>query len=57
LNALRFIDALNRLIPPRPQSDRTCFRNVADWLVEGCADGRFTVEIFERVLDYARQAR
>jgi uncharacterized protein YdaU (DUF1376 family) len=56
-NALRFIDALSRVIPPRSRSDRTCFRNVADWLAEGCSGGRFTGEIFERVLDYAKQAR
>jgi hypothetical protein len=30
---------------------------VADWLVAGCSAGRFTGEIFERVLDYAKQAR
>ena len=57
LNALRFIDALSRVIPPRSRSDRTCFRNVADWLVEGCSAGRFNSEIFQRVLDYAMQAR
>ena len=57
LSALRFNDALSRLIPPRSRSDRTCFRNVTNWLVEGCAGGRFTCEIFERVLDYAKQAR
>ena len=55
--ALRFIEALSRLIPPRGRSDRTCFRNVTDWLAEGCVSGRFTAEIFERVLDYAKQAR
>jgi uncharacterized protein YdaU (DUF1376 family) len=57
LNALRFIEALSRLIPPRSRSDRTCFRRVADWLAEGCCGGRFNAEIFDRVLDYARQAR
>jgi len=57
LNAFRFTEALSRLIPPRSRSDRTCFRNVANWLAEGCAGGRFTGEIFERVLDYAEQAR
>jgi uncharacterized protein YdaU (DUF1376 family) len=55
--ALCFIDALSRLIPPRSRSDRTCFRNVAEWLVAGCAGGRFTSEIFQRVLDYATEAR
>ncbi len=39
------------------RSDRTCFRNVTNWLVEGCATGKFNTEIFERVLDYAKQAR
>jgi uncharacterized protein YdaU (DUF1376 family) len=55
--ALLFIDALSRLIPPRSRSDRTCFRNVADWLLDGCTGGRFTGGIFQRVLDYAKQAR
>ena len=57
LRALRFNDALGRIIPPAGRSDRTCFRNVTNWLNEGCAGGRFTGEIFERVLDYAKQAR
>jgi len=57
LSALRFNDALGRIIPPRSRSDRTCFRNVTNWLVDGCAGGRFNAEIFERVLDYAKQAR
>ena len=57
LNALRFTEALSRIIPPAGRSDRTCFRNVTNWLVEGCVSGRFNTEIFERVLDYAKQAR
>jgi len=56
-SALRFNDALSQLIRPRSRSDRTCFRNVTNWLVEGCAGGRFTGEIFDRVLEYAKQAR
>lgn len=57
LRALYFNDALSRIIPPASWSDRTCFRNVTNWLLEGCAGGRFNAEIFERVLDYAKQAR
>lgn len=57
LRGLHFNDALSRLIPPASRSDRTCFRNVTNWLVEGCATGKFNAEIFERVLDYAKQAR
>jgi len=57
LQALRFNEALTCIIRPRTQSDRTCFRNVTNWLVEGCARGRFNEEIFGRVLDYAKEAR
>ena len=54
LRELHFNDALSRIIPP---ADRTCFRNVTNWLAEGCASGWFNAEIFGRVLDYAKQAR
>lgn len=57
LRSLYFIDALSRIIPPRTRSDRTCFRNVTNWLLEGCVSGRFNTLIFERVLDFAKQAR
>jgi uncharacterized protein YdaU (DUF1376 family) len=57
LRSLHFNDTLSRIIPPAGRSDRTCFRNVTNWLLEGCVSGRFTAEIFERVLDYAKQAR
>lgn len=57
IRALSFNEALSNIIRPRTRSDRTCFRNVTNWLVEGCARGRFTIEIFERVLDYAKEAR
>lgn len=57
IRAMHFHDALSRIIPPVSRSDRTCFRNVSNWLLEGCVNGRFNALIFERVLDYARQAR
>ena len=57
IQALHFNDALANLIRPRTRSDRTCFRNVTNWLVEGCGRGRFDGAIFERVLDYAKEAR
>ena len=56
IRALRFNEALAGIIRPRSRSDRTCFHNVTNWLVEGCARGRFNDEIFGRVLDYAREA-
>jgi hypothetical protein len=57
IQALHFNEALSGLIRPRTRSDRTCFRNVTNWLVEGCGRGRFDGRIFDRVLDYAREAR
>jgi hypothetical protein len=44
------------IIKPINQSDRTCFRNITSWLMAGCATGRFNYEIFNRVLDYAKEA-
>ena len=49
--------ALKIVIPPRSVSDRTCFRRVANWLLEKCCAGRFNPdEILSRVLDFALEA-
>ena len=56
LRALSFNETLISIIKPRNQSDRTCFRNITNWLIGGCATGRFNEEIFDRVLGYAREA-
>lgn len=56
LRALSFNKALISIIKPRNQSDRTCFRNITNWPVTGCATGRFNEEIFDRILGYAREA-
>ena len=57
VQALQFNDALCRIIHPRTQSDRTCFHNVTNWLVEGFTDGKFDSDIFDRALDYAKEAQ
>jgi uncharacterized protein YdaU (DUF1376 family) len=54
---LYFNSALTNIIRPRSQSDRTCFRNVTNWLTKGCTEGTFTQEIFARVLDLAEEAK
>ena len=56
IRAFTFNEALMGIIKPRKQSDRTYFRNITNWLMTGCATGRFNSEIFDRVLDYAREA-
>jgi len=57
VQSLHFNGALCQIIRPRSQSDRTCFRNIANWLTAGVAAGRFTQEIFAQVLDYAKEAQ
>jgi len=55
--ALVFERALKIVIRPIDQSDRTCFRNVTNWLKDGCEAGRFDINsIFRRVLDFALEA-
>jgi uncharacterized protein YdaU (DUF1376 family) len=56
VRALYFSDALAGIIRPRNQSDRTCFKNITNWLMTGCATGRFNYGIFERVLSYAKES-
>jgi len=56
VQVLHFNQALVSIIHPRTQSDRTCFRNLSNWLSEQIGRGRFTEDIFARVLDYAKEA-
>jgi uncharacterized protein YdaU (DUF1376 family) len=56
VRALYFREALAGIIKPRNQSDRTCFKNITNWLMTGCATGRFNHGIFDRVLSYAKEA-
>jgi hypothetical protein len=55
IRAFAFNEALMGIIKPRNQSDRTCFRNITNWLMTGCATGNFNHQIFDRVLDYAKE--
>ncbi|MBN1392940.1 MAG: hypothetical protein JW947_09075 [Sedimentisphaerales bacterium] len=48
---------LKLVIPPRDQSDRTSFKNITKFLVEGCKNGKFDgYSIFRQVLDFALEA-
>jgi hypothetical protein len=52
-----FERALKIVIPPRTQSDRTSWRNIRNWLVDGCRSEKFREHaIFKRVLDFALEA-
>ena len=49
--------AIRVAIPPKTQSDRTCFRKVINWLYEKIQSGRFKEdEILPIVIDYALEA-
>ncbi len=53
---LLFNQALKSIIPPKTQSDRSCFNNITRWLYERILDGHFSDEVFSVVLDYAKEA-
>ena len=48
---------LKIVIPPKSVSDRTCYRKVANWMLEKCNIGRFKPdEMLPRIIDYALEA-
>lgn len=53
---LQFSEKLNALIRPRTQSDRTCFRKVANFFAGQIAAGKCGSEIFTRALHFAEEA-
>lgn len=49
--------SLKIILPPRSQSDRTCFRRIAKWICEKTESEIFNIdEILSRVIDYALEA-
>lgn len=55
-NSFRFATALEKLIRPRNQSDRTAFRNLTNWLSSQIINKNFNEEIYDRILGYAKEA-
>ena len=53
---LQFSEKLNAVIRPRTQSDRTCFRNVANFFGGQIAAGKCGAEVFTRALHLAEEA-
>jgi hypothetical protein len=54
---IRFLDRLNHILAVLTRSDRTAFNNICDYLADGCRNGKFNIDIFERALDLAKEAR
>lgn len=53
---LAFYQALIGIIHPKDQSDRTSFRNVAEWAAEQIKKGEHDEDIFQQILAYATEA-
>lgn len=56
-SSLRFVDALERIIKPKDQSDRTSFKNLAGWIAENILNKKFNEDIYARILQYAQDAK
>ena len=57
VTAVRFIDSLGKYLFAKTRSDRSCFLNVSRFLADGCREGKFNLEIFDRALSYAKEAK
>ena len=55
-HALAFHQSLIKTIRPKNRSDKTSFRNIANWLENMVEAGEFDEKIFRVVLDYAAEA-
>ena len=56
MKSLEFVEELRTIIMPRSQSDRTTFRRLAEYLVEGIESGKFNERVFGLVLEFAKEA-
>jgi uncharacterized protein YdaU (DUF1376 family) len=45
-----------KIIPPKNQSDRTSFSDIAKWVVHEIKEGRFDDDVLGKVIGYAREA-
>ncbi|MHC5075703.1 MAG: hypothetical protein ACYTFM_04670 [Planctomycetota bacterium] len=54
--ALQFYECLIKIIVPKSTGDRTCFRKIGNWLMDGYKQGKFRRDIFNIVLSFAKEA-
>lgn len=57
VRSLRFVTALNLVVPTKTESDKAAFRNLASWVSQGISAGQFSEEMYRYVLDAATEAR
>lgn len=53
---LAFYQTVIGIIPPKNQSDRTSFRNIAEWAATQIKDGEHDDELFHQIIVYASEA-
>lgn len=53
---LAFYQTLIGIIHPKNQSDRTSFRNVAQWAAEKIKAGDYDEDLFQQIISYATEA-
>lgn len=53
---LAFYQTLINIIHPKDQSDRTSFRNVANWACEQIKEGEHDEDLFREILTFATEA-
>lgn len=56
-NSFRFVDALETIIKPRNQGDRTANRNLSVWIKGNILVNKFNDDIYKRIIDYATEAK
>lgn len=56
-DSFRFESALESVIKPKTQSDRTAFKNLSNWLCAEIIKKHYSREVFQRVLDYATESK
>jgi hypothetical protein len=54
--AVIFSERLSQIIKPRDQSDRTCFRRIANWILRKINTKELPATTFETVLGFAVEA-
>jgi len=54
---LAFYETLIKTLPPKSQSDRTCFRRLTTWLQEAIETNRLDEDVLREVLTFAQEAR
>ena len=54
--AVVFAGKINKILFAKTQSDRTCFKRVGQFLIDGCLAGKWNLNVFDQAIDLAKEA-